>query len=239
MDINIIYKYFMQHSFSNPSKIVVFDVDETLGYFSKLGKIWQFLNNYAKAQSKSKLDQSDFDRLLDLFPEFVRPHMLTILNYIKLQKKANNCNKVMIYTNNQASQKWIQHIITYFENKLKYKLFDNIICAFKIGGKVVEMSRTSHRKTYLDLVTCAKIPAHAQICFIDDTYYSEMDITDNVVYIKVVPYIYDLPNEVIQKRLGINTTSLSFSYIEKSNQDFEIDKIISKKIMLYLQKFFA
>ena len=53
-------------------KIVVFDVDETLGYFSKLGKIWKMI------ESKNQ-NQDTFDNLLDLFPEFVRPHMLTIL----------------------------------------------------------------------------------------------------------------------------------------------------------------
>ena len=213
-------------------KIVVFDVDETLGYFSKLGKIWKMI------ESKNQT-QDTFDTLLDLFPEFVRPHMLTILKYLKRQKTDFICNKVMIYTNNQSpTEKWIQYIKIYFENKLKYPLFDKIIGAFKINGKKVELGRTSHKKSYTDLITCAKLPVNTQICFVDDTYYPEMDVS-NVVYVKVKqPYIYDLSNEVIMKRLKIkDKDALLFTYIEKDKKEFELDKIISKKIMLCLQNF--
>ena len=213
-------------------KIVVFDVDETLGYFSKLGKIWKMV------ESKNQ-NQDTFDTLLDLFPEFIRPHMLTILKYLKRQKTDFICNKVMIYTNNQSpTEKWIQYIKIYFENKLKYPLFDKIIGAFKINGKKIELGRTSHKKSYTDLITCAKLPINTQICFVDDTYYPEMDVS-NVVYVKVKqPYIYDLSNEVIMKRLKIkDKDALLFTYIEKDKKEFELDKIISKKIMLCLQNF--
>ena len=213
-------------------KIVVFDVDETLGYFSKLGKIWKMI------ESKNQ-NQDTFDTLLDLFPEFVRPHMLTILKYLKRQKTDFICNKVMIYTNNQSpTEKWIQYIKIYFENKLKYPLFDKIIGAFKINGKKIELGRTSHKKSYTDLITCAKLPINTQICFVDDTYYPEMDVS-NVVYVKVKqPYIYDLSNEVIMKRLKLkDKDALLFTYIEKDKKEFELDKIISKKIMLCLQNF--
>ena len=217
-------------------RIVVFDVDETMGYFSKLGKIWQILNNYAKAKSRAKLGQSEFNTMLDLFPEFIRPHLLTILNYIKHQKKMDKCNKVMIYTNNQASADWIQYIKSYFETKLKYQLFDKIISAFKINGKRIEPNRTTHKKTHTDLLSCAKIPANTQICFIDNTYYSDMDV-DDVVYIKVKPYTYDLSNDIITNRIQLPIL-FQFPYIEKSSKEYEIDKIVSKKIMLYLQNFF-
>ena len=212
-------------------RIVVFDVDETLGYFSKLRKIWQLID--IKNQN-----QDTFDNLLDLFPEFIRPHMILILNYIKRQKIDFNCNKVMIYTNNQCfDEKWIQYIKIYFENKLKYPLFDKIIRAFKINGKKVELGRTSHKKLHIDLITCAKLPVNTQICFVDDTYYPGMDVS-NVVYIKIEqPYIYDLSNEIIMNRLKMKEP-LSFAYIEKNKKEYEIDKIISKKIMLYLQSFF-
>ena len=214
-----------------PSKIVVFDMDETLGYFSKLGKIWQLIENKS---------QSAFDTLLDLFPEFIRPYMIPILTYIKQQKNNEKCSQVMIYTNNQSLiDNWIQYIKIYFENKLKYPLFDQIIYAFKINGKKVELGRTTHKKTYHDLLTCAKIPANTQICFVDDTYFPQMDVA-NVVYVKVEkPYIYDISNELIMKRLKIKDKNIiSFTYIEKSKIEFEVDKIISKQIMVYLQQFF-
>jgi hypothetical protein len=74
--------------------------------------------------------------------------------------------------------------------------------------------------------------------FVDDTYYPSMDVS-NVVYVKVKqPYIYDLSNEIIMKRLKIkDKDALLFTYIEKDKREFELDKIVSKKIMLCIQNF--
>ena len=63
-----------------------------------------------------------------------------------------------------------------------------------------------------------------------------MDV-DNVVYIKVKPYTYDLSNEILTNRLKLPIL-FHFPCIEKSSKDYEIDKIVSKKMMLYLQSFF-
>ena len=51
-------------------KIVVFDLDETLGYFTQYGIFWDCLTNYIKLKGKPQLSQSTFDETLDLFPEF-------------------------------------------------------------------------------------------------------------------------------------------------------------------------
>ena len=213
-------------------KIVVFDLDETLGYFSKLGKIWKMIE-------PQNQNQSTFDTLLDLFPEFIRPHMLTILEYVRNKKKNKQCYQVMIYTNNQCScENWVQYIKTYFENKLNYPLFDQIICAFKINGKRVELGRTTNKKTYPDLITCTTLPTNIQICFVDDTYHPNMDVS-NVVYVKVLqPYKYDLSNEIIMKRLKIKDFKISFPYTEKNKKEYEMDKIASKQIMSQIHNFF-
>ena len=215
----------MQH------KIVVFDLDETLGYFSKLGKIWQLVD-------KKNHNQQTFNTILDLFPEFIRPFMITILEYIRAKKMNNTCYKVMIYTNNQSSfENWVYYIQHYFEYKLNYALFDQIIRAFKINGKRVELGRTSTKKSYSDLITCSNLPANIQICFIDDTYHNQMH-TSKVVYVKVLqPYIYDLSNEIIRKRLQIKGP-ISFPYIKKNKKEYEMDKIASKQMMSEIHKFF-
>ena len=43
-------------------KIVVFDLDETLGYFTQYGIFWDSLSNYLKNQKKTVLTQTDFDK---------------------------------------------------------------------------------------------------------------------------------------------------------------------------------
>ena len=104
---------------SYSSKIVVFDLDETLGYFMELGMFWDALKGYIKyKQLKIIMDQSLFNDILDLYPEFLRPNITGILNYLKDKKEENHYKKLMIYTNNQGPIEWAKYIITYFENKI-------------------------------------------------------------------------------------------------------------------------
>ena len=103
------------------SKIVVFDLDETLGYFVEFGMFWDTLKHYYKNNednTKIVFDQALFNKLLDLYPEFSRPNILNILKYLKKQKQDQHCHKLMIYTNNQGPPEWAQQIKGYFEDKL-------------------------------------------------------------------------------------------------------------------------
>jgi hypothetical protein len=62
------------------NKIVVFDVDETLGCFTQLGIFCDCLDEYYGNKNYSV---SNFNKILDLYPNFVRPKMLSILEYLK------------------------------------------------------------------------------------------------------------------------------------------------------------
>jgi hypothetical protein len=238
-------------------KIVVFDLDETLGYFTQYGIFWDSLTNYIKNKHKKQLTQSDFDDILDLFPEFLRPNIINILTYLKTKKKTNCCHKMMIYTNNTGPGEWARHIIGYFEGITKYKLVDQIIAAFKINGQRVEICRTTQNKTHKDLVKCTKIPADAEICFMDDSFYPEM-ANDNIYYINIKPYYYDLPFEEmlerfnksdIGKQLIENDADFNhlmmeqiklFNYmvVDKDEKEYEVDKVLGKHIISHLQTFF-
>ena len=52
-------------------KIVVFDLDETLGYFTQLGIFWDSIGEYLNSKGMPKLTQNDFNCILDLYPEFL------------------------------------------------------------------------------------------------------------------------------------------------------------------------
>jgi hypothetical protein len=245
-------------------KIVVFDLDETLGYFVEFGIFWDTLCLYLLKNNKEELTQEDFNNILDLYPEFLRPNIINILNYLKKKKSTNTCQKIMLYTNNQGPRKWANHIISYFESKLDNKLFDQIIAAFKVNGKRIEICRSSHDKSYKDLVRCTKIPLNAEICFLDDNYFPGME-NKNIYYINIKPYVYDLTfDEMIKRFLNseiggkilqnydhTNTTQetfidfmnknikmYNFHVIEKMQDEFEVDQILSKKIMQHLEIFF-
>ena len=91
-------------------KVVVFDLDETLGYFVQLGIFCDIIEDY----NKKKLTSNEFNEIMNIFPEFLRPNILKILSYIKLKKQRGDCNKVIIYTNNQGPKEWTQLIKQFF-----------------------------------------------------------------------------------------------------------------------------
>lgn len=240
-------------------KIVVFDLDETLGYFTQYGIFWDSLKNYLRIKNKSQLTQTDFDDTLDLFPEFLRPNIINILTYLKNKKKSNCCHKMMIYTNNTGPREWARHIISYFEGKINCKIVDQIIAAFKINGKRVEICRTSQNKSHKDLIKCTKIPIDAEICFMDDSFYPEM-AHDNIYYINIKPYYYDLKfDEMISRFVNSNigkkivgdndiefhklmTENIKlFKYlvVDKKEPEYEVDKVLGKHIITHLQSFFS
>jgi hypothetical protein len=246
----------------NKSKIVIFDMDETIGYFVEFGIFWDSLNNYMNSgllENKKRLAQEEFNKILDLYPEFIRPNILTIFQYLKYKKISKQCQSVLIYTNNQGPKEWVQYIKNYFENKLKYKLFNHVISAFKINGKRVELCRSSHDKTMKDLIKCTKVSQNTEFCYLDDTYYPGMNY-DNVYYIKVKPYIHDLQFDLMIHRflqsniakefidktkeaefiqfMTNNMNNYTFIYSGKNKEEYEIDKIVTKKTMAHLQTFF-
>jgi len=237
---------------AKPNKIIVFDLDETLGCFTELSIFWNALENF---YGLNLLNES-FYEIIDLFYDFLRPNILNILEYVKDKKLNNECDKIMIYTNNQGPKSWVNMISNYFNIKLGYKVFDNIIAAFKISGKIIEFNRTSHDKSVEDLIRCTRISQNTEICFIDDQYHPLMNM-DNVYYINVKPYFYSMPYEEMAEKYynrykdNINVKKEEFvTYIvnymkqynypvkNKSSDENELDKIISKKIVIHLEEFF-
>lgn len=231
-------------------KVVVFDLDETLGYFGQLGRFCNLLDDYYKNPNKA---YSIFNELMDLYPEFTRPNIMNILKHLLQKKKENKCQAVMIYTNNTGERKWAEHIKGYFEHKLNSKIFEQIIAAFKINGKVVEINRTTHEKSVDDFFRCTKLPSDIEICFIDDLFHPKMN-NDNVYYIHVKEYKHLLPaTEMLNRYLNSPLSSdiknkdefkqftmfnLKYNIVEKDKHEHEIDIIVSKKMLEHIKEFF-
>lgn len=237
------------------TKVVVFDLDETLGYFLELGVFWEVLILYTK--TTGLLTQEVFNQVLDLYPEFLRPNILAVLKYLKRLKTTGKCRSVMIYTNNKGPVEWVQMIKTYLHGKIECDLFDQVIGAFRRNGEHFEICRTTNEKTKKDLIRCTKLPEDIEICFVDNEYHANMNL-DDVYYIKVNTYIYALPMDTIITRFLANKISKQFisnkpdftsfanthmrrySNINllKSTDEYEIDKIVTKQLMVLLQGFF-
>lgn len=243
--------------YKKPKKVVVFDLDETLGSFSDLFILWSGIQHICP-----KFDA--FNALLDTYPEFLRYGILAILQYIYQQKQNGECYKIFIYTNNQCSKAWVHRISEYFKYKLSIPqnklLFDQNICAFKIGNQPIELSRTTHQKTHNDFISCTLIPRTAEVCFVDDMEYSQMK-QDKIYYIRPRPYIHGLTIREILDRFLKN---IPFGYSCENNEDLlkssgywenwfllngrkdggvsprnlYVDIEVSKKIMFSIKEFF-
>jgi hypothetical protein len=188
-------KYFSSHFYTRVPIVIAFDLDETLGSFGDLDILWNGLTLFDGCK------KIDFNKLIDLYPEFLRYGILHILEFIYQKKKKGVCDKIFIYTNNQCSTEWCKMIAKYFNYKLKtdIDLFDQIICAFKINNKIVEVSRTTNRKTYNDFINCTVLPKKTKICFIDNSYFYEMK-NDRVYYIQPLSYVHNLSGQEIIDR---------------------------------------
>jgi hypothetical protein len=244
-------------------KTIVFDMDETLGHFVELNMFWTSLKEYLFLKNLShyivehkshhyNLKETTLFKVLDLYPEFLRPNILGILKYLRIKQEQGDVEKIMIYTNNNGPKEWVLSIKDYFNTKLAYPIFDHVIAAFMVNGKIIEPKRTTFFKTYDDLVNCAKLSKHAEVCFIDDQYHPHM-INDKVYYIYTQPYIIRIDYaEMISRFLNSNiipipsTTEFtefmlyklkSYAYSVTKTKITEDDRKMSQEIIRYLQTF--
>jgi hypothetical protein len=259
-DMIEIYKgnYYSKYKKIRAKRVVVFDLDETLGSFVDLEILWESIIRY-----KNNLS-IEFDSILDLYPEFIRYGILSILEYLHTKKTTGECYKVYLYTNNQSTKEWVQMIVRYFNNKISPSppLFDQIIYAFKINNVQIELSRTTTKKTHDDFIRCTMLPSTTSVCFIDDFMYKDMK-KERIYYIKPKAYRHHLSTDEIITRfiyskfgaLIIHTepTKHAFKteFIEKcmrvgvfrSNMNnihlhLKNDILVSQKLMYYLKEYF-
>tara|TARA_B100000900_G_scaffold61011_1_gene46445 strand:- start:1634 stop:2422 length:789 start_codon:yes stop_codon:yes gene_type:complete len=233
---------------------VVFDMDETLGSFQQLYKFWVLTCSFL---NKNDLADIYFFTIVDNFPLFLRPDFNKILKSLKKLKLNNICSNVMIYTNNNGPNEWANIIKRYLNHIVKYELFDNIIRAFKINGKQIEICRTSYGKSYKDFISCTKLPTNTKVCFIDDIYHEEM-IHDNVFYINIEPYhhnedymklceffyrrhhtlFFGLSLEKYKKYIFNNTYNHNLNHLNKSSLQKNIEYLLTGEILKMINEFF-
>lgn len=250
-------KYIQHETKSSKTKHFIFDLDETLGSFAELYLLWRGVNYILASENiHFEGDQNDFNKLLDLFPEFLRYGILTILEFLHYKKRDGSCGNIFIYTNNQCQPPWVELIANYIESKKRMTgLFQRPICAFKIKNTVFEPNRSTQEKTVRDFIKCSLLPKSAELCFIDNAYHPKMD-TGSVFYIQPRSYYHSLSlREIIDRfsKSGIFTSSLTpaswtdhlkkwfHDHVEsqkKTQEDEEIDIAVSRKLMYTIKEFF-
>jgi len=206
-------------------------------------------------------DTRNFFTILKLYPEIIRPKIFAVLKLLKEKKEAGILNEVLVYTNNNGGRKWVDSLVAYYNYKMKSTVIDNVIHAFKINGEIVEPRRTTHDKTMDDFLNCTQFPKNVEVCFIDDLHHPQM-FHDNVLYIRIKPYVHIVPWNIIVDRffsssqvtnhiLSLTKADIDVSIREinallrtcditdevKEKEDLDIDKIITKRVYEVLNEF--
>lgn len=231
-------------------KVIVFDLDETLGSFGELCVLWIGILKYLPDFTNH---QDFFNKLLDLYPEFLRTDVLKLLSFLYRRKQTRACSKIFVYTNNQCSPsvEWVNLITRYFDYKLSASsdkpVFDHIVRAFMIGNQRIEFMRTSHEKTYEDFIKCTLLPRNAEICFIDNTHFDGM-LKERVYYIRPKSYFHGLSVQTVLSRLqksklvSTNVYNQIADYykanIKCGSTRLSSDKLVAERLMFYLREFF-
>ena len=198
--------------------VYVFDLDKTIGFFTQVAIFMEAVENHIKRQLKKE----EFFKLLDMFPKIFRPDIFKIFEYLKELKKKHKYVKVIIYTNNMGPKNWVHSIRQYIEHKLKYKLFDRTIAAWKVGKEIYEKCRTTHEKNVPDLIRCSIVKKGDKICFLDDQRHPRM-IHKNVDYLYLYPYRFDY---LFDKMVKIFLKSKLSNLIKKNEVDMFKNKTL-------------
>ncbi len=254
------HKYSKSHPSRSKKKHFIFDLDETIGSFSELNLLWRGLQYLTKINQHIYFQktQEEFNEILDLYPEFLRHGILTILEYIYYKKQEGACGNVYIYTNNQCTPPWVALILSYIESKNNTSgLFEKPICAFKIKTNILEPYRTTHDKTFYDFIVCSLLPKNSEICFIDNSYFPNMNV-DRIFYIQPKSYRHSLSiNEIIRRFSRSDIINSAWDSAEwtdhlhkwileqkynalrqKTEEEEETDILIAKKMMHFIRDFF-
>lgn len=162
-------------------KILVFDLDETIGYFSQM---YAIVNKFEEI-NRIKLNSQEIIQLLEYFHKVFRPGIFTYIAYLVILKKKYK-SLFVLYTNTHLSDKWIMAIVKVINKHANSVFFDKFITLKSI-------CRISVAKTLNDLVCCLRISNQEfNYMVLDNVYHHKLN-TETCVYkiVKSFVYIYE------------------------------------------------
>jgi hypothetical protein len=202
-------------------KNIVFDFDETIGYFEQMIEI---------IKHTKKTSKVDVFELFKLFPLIFRTNLFDIFHYIVRLKKEKKIKSVILYSNNN-NDIFIGYVLSFIHEKLNYTLFDLSISFNQTHNK---------NKNINDLLRYSNslLNKKSSIFFIDDKEYEDMKSIE--YYIKCESYKYVYSNSFIENQIK-DTLNENTKIITKINEKNKISQsiytIISKEIISKLRLF--
>jgi hypothetical protein len=196
-------------------KNIVFDFDETIGYFE------QIIDMIRNTKKTSKLEIFEF---FNLFPLVFRTNIFDIFNYIVRLKKEKKIKSVILYSNNN-NDLFIEYVLSYIHETLNFSLFDLTISLKQTKNK---------NKNLTDLLNYSNglLNKKSSIFFIDDKEYDHMKTIK--YYIKCESYKYLYSDSYIKDKIGIDLNSSYKSKIISQSIYSLISKEIINKLRLFV-----
>jgi hypothetical protein len=194
-------------------KIIVFDLDQTLGFFDQIV--------YIINQTRLEI----YAPLFELFPEIFRPQLFELLHSLALLKKNNRVKGIVLYSNNRNDD-FVQQVIQYIHTKLGYLIFEPVITYHSV-------ERTTREKSYHDLFACIKDGNTHLFCFIDDKYHERMNHV-HIYYIRSEAYQYILEEQDVNNRIQKKIPAFK---TKKRNLPMKLHKRVTEYIASKLKDF--
>ena len=196
-------------------KNIVFDFDETIGYFDQIIEMIK----YTKKTSKEEIFN-----FLKTFPFVFRTNIFDIFCYIIHLKKEKKIKNVILYSNNN-NDVFIGIVLSFIHEKLNYPLFDISISINQTHNK---------NKNITDLLNYSNglLNKTSSIFFIDDKEYQDMKSIQ--YYIKCESYKYVYSKLEIEQKLNIIIPIIRDKKIISQSIYAYISKEIINKIRLFV-----
>ncbi len=209
------------------NKCVVFDLDETIGFFAQLYTI----SKKFETTTEYKLQQHHIVTLYKHFYNIFRPGIFTLLAYAQfLKEKYNIC--IVLYTNTIMDDIWVDAFLQYTYEMVKLE-FNSVM---NLNSKC----RSSTKKNLRDLYKCnSSLNTTSHIMIIDNKTHKRL-LDKNILYVLVKTYYYVHNNNIIwnkihelftidvEKKLENNEVSDDYNDILKKTTKNEILEIMSK-----------
>jgi hypothetical protein len=194
-------------------KIIVFDLDQTLGFFDQIV--------YIINQTRLEI----YAPLFDIFPEIFRPQLFELLHSLALLKKSNRIKGIVLYSNNRNAD-FVHQVIQYIHKKVGCALFEPVLTYHSA-------ERTTREKSYQDLCACIQDGPTHLFCFIDDKYHERMNHVQ-IYYIRAEAYQFVVEEKEVNERMK---KPIPVYKSKKRNLPMKIHKRVTEYITSKLKEF--
>ena len=175
--------------------MVALDLDETIGSFSGINALFR--------RVAQMLPQMPHEHvllyILSVCPEAFRPGMLAQLRSLASARDAGAPLVIVMFTNNNGSPYWPRALANAIGALVGRPVFDHVVGAHTVDGRVTEPGRTSQSKLLQDMFRCTGIQRAERVVFIDDQEHPGMRVP-GVVYVRPAPYHCSIDSDVLVRR---------------------------------------